>query len=130
MSSEESRPSQGSQPLSATYLYNQHFPEQKNHLYSNFAHSLYSGSGSSTLSWTRCGHGHGKWGDSYGSLGDYYHTIHSDKRNGRNFRRRHEHIRLLVILCKSFCFVVLMVSFIFVIVIVSVFLAKGIHNHI
>jgi len=103
-----------SQLLSASHLYNLDF-ENNNELYSNI---------SDFSSWTRGGHP--QWRDSYDSLHDYYHATYFHQRK----ERRHEHIRLLVILCKSFCFVILMVSFIFVIVIVSVFLAKGIHDQI
>jgi len=106
--------------LSASHLYNQDYGEN-NHLYSNIVHSGFS-------SWSRGGDD--QWRDSHDILHDYCHALHYHQRKGRNLGRRHEHIRLLVILCKSFCFVILMVSFIFVIVIVSIFLAKGIHEHI
>ena len=105
---------QRSSLLSASHLNNQDYGDY-NDLYSNISDfsSLDRG-------------GHDQWRDSYDSLHDYYHATYFHQRK----ERRHEHIRLLVILCKSFCFVILMVSFIFVIVISSVFLAKGIHDQI
>ena len=66
----------------------------------------------------------------YDRMEDNYDTFYKEKRKKRNPGKRPDNIRLLVIFCKSFCFVILMVSFIFVLVIVSVFMAKGFHNHV
>ena len=74
------------------------------------------------------------WGDrtelecpdcSYSRLGDSFDNFYHRRGTINIPGKRKEKLRLFVIFCKSFCFLILIVCFLIVIVIVIVFLSKG-----
>ena len=125
-----SRSSDSSLQLSALNLLSDYDRQD----YTGLERNLYSNL--SLSSWTPGGQTNhldrsGCWSQNftYERLGNSYDNFYQ-RRKKRTLGKRHENVRLIIMFCKTFCFVLLMVGFIFVIVIVSVFLAKGINRSV